>query len=174
MSSGRFDYVRAFSQAAENVIIRLLAVQPERGTLAFQVGSSVKMDQFNLIIGLTGVIKGQVCYSMSREVAKAIASLMMGREILELDVMAESALCEFANMISGNATIILAEEEGGATTITPPTIVIGNSLEAVWYGVRTMIIPFHLSVGSFSVLVGLTADHASTPTPFQRGTRELS
>lgn len=157
MSTGRFDYVRAFSQATEGVIERVLSLKPERGAPAFQVGSSVKMEEINLIIGLTGVIKGQVCYSMSRPTALAIASLMMGDEILELDDMVQSALCELANMMSGNATIILTEE-GGSSMITPPSLVIGRSLEAVWYGVRTMNIPFAMSIGSLSVLVGLTTE----------------
>lgn len=148
------DYVRAFSQAAENVLEQLLGEKPVRGTPTFQLGATLQLQQVNSIIGLTGGVTGQIAYGMDKATAHAIAGAMMMEEVTSLDEMAISALSELANMISGNATVILSQS-GAVSDITPPSVVMGGSVMAAWYGIRAMIMPLKLSQGTLYVTVGL-------------------
>lgn len=171
MSVSRFDYVRAFGQATEDVTMQVLGETPSRGQPEFQVGSQISMQELNLIVGLTGEVRGQISYGLSRKTAKAIATLMLEEDVGEFDEMALSALSELANMISGGATVILANG-GGRSDITPPSIIMGTSVRGAWYGIRAMIIPMSFSFGTLFLVVGLTADPDLTPSAIKRGTGE--
>lgn len=148
------DYVRAFSQAAENVLEQLLGEKPTRGTPSFQLGATLQLQQVNAIVGLTGGVKGQIAYGMDKQTALAVAGAMMMEEVTVLDEMGISALSELSNMISGNATVILSQS-GAVSDITPPSVVMGSSVMAAWYGIRAMVMPLKLSLGTMYVTVGL-------------------
>ncbi|HEY9898393.1 MAG TPA: chemotaxis protein CheX [Pantanalinema sp.] len=148
------DYVRAFSQAAEKVLEQLLGEKPVRGTPSFQLGATLQLQQVNAIVGLTGGVKGQIAYGMDKQTALAVAGAMMMEEVTALDEMGISALSELSNMISGNATVILSQS-GAVSDITPPSVVMGSSVMAAWYGIRAMVMPLKLSLGTLYVTVGL-------------------
>ncbi len=154
MALASFDYVRSFCQAAENILHQLVAETPARGKSTFQHGAGITLQEVNVIIGLTGELKGRINFGMSPATAKAIAGAMMFEEVSELDEMAISALCELGNMISGQATILLSQ--GGAKSdITPPSIVMGSSVFAAWYGIRAMTVALDMSVGTVHLTVGI-------------------
>lgn len=78
----------------------------------------------SIILGISGVICGQVIYCMSEDTAIAIASAMMCSEETELNEMAISAISEMGNIISGNAMALL-EQSGHQCSLSPPAIVRG-------------------------------------------------
>lgn len=154
MALASFDYVRSFCQAAENILNQLVSETPSRGRSSFQHGAGITLQEVNVIIGLTGDLKGRINFGMDRATARAIAGAMMFEEVPELNEMAISALSELGNMISGQATILISQ--GGAKSdITPPSIVMGTSVFAAWYGIRAMTIPLELSIGTIHLTVGI-------------------
>ncbi|VEF48645.1 chemotaxis [Bacillus freudenreichii] len=90
------------------------------------------------MIGLTGDIRGQVLIRFPVQAGMKIASAMMGGiEVSDLDQMAQSALLELTNMICGNALTIYTQR-GFALNITPPTLLVGKSIEVSGAEVNTL------------------------------------
>ncbi|MCH7552757.1 MAG: chemotaxis protein CheX, partial [Chloroflexi bacterium] len=79
------------------------------------------------VVGVTGKLSGDVLYGFTQETAMAIASKMMGEPLEALDEMALSAICELANMITGNAATLLAEA-GMACEINAPVLMYHTEL----------------------------------------------
>ena len=85
------------------------------------VSGNFTTEDVTVIIGVTGRLRGNVFYEFSRETALAVADAMCGGPIEELDDISMSALGELANMITGNATIQLADT-GYECAISTPVI----------------------------------------------------
>jgi len=80
-------------------------------------------------LGIVGDKKGNVVYSIDKEGAKKIASIMMmGMPVDELDEMAKSALSELSNMLTANAGINFSNE-GINVDISVPTLMYGEDIE---------------------------------------------
>ncbi|MCI8307430.1 MAG: chemotaxis protein CheX [Lachnospiraceae bacterium] len=83
--------------------------------------TSFSADDWVIMIGLTGELKGQVLIAFTTEAVLDVASRMCMTTIQQMDEMSSSAICELGNMILGNAATILAANEIGID-ITPPTL----------------------------------------------------
>ena len=66
-------------------------------------------EDITIITPIRGSINGDVFYGFNTETAKSVASLMMSREVDELDEGAFSALEKLASIISGNAVAMLSK-----------------------------------------------------------------
>ena len=83
-----------------------------------------------VVIGLTDMLRGNIVYNFSIATARAIAStMMMGMPVPELDDMAQSAISELGNMLAANAGILM-EGQGISMNISPPTLIVGESVQA--------------------------------------------
>ena len=82
-------------------------------------------DNWVIIIGVTGEMRGQVLIGMTEETACAIASKMCMMEVKTIDDFASSAIGELGNMIMGNAAIVFSSN-GVGIDITPPTLSHGE------------------------------------------------
>ncbi|MFA9462709.1 MAG: chemotaxis protein CheX [Velocimicrobium sp.] len=81
-----------------------------------------------IIVGIVGVIKGNVVYCMDTENAKKIAStMMMGMPVTELDEMSKSALSELTNMLTATAATNFSKI-GIEIDISTPTLLYGKSI----------------------------------------------
>lgn len=121
------EYINPFLEAGQMVLSMVCGVEPKFGKVYIR-NSPFSADDL-IIIGITGKIKGQVHFLLSKENAKAIASFMMGgMEVKDLDEIAISAIGEIGNMIMGNTSTIYAQK-GLKIDITPPTIVLGEKIE---------------------------------------------
>jgi chemotaxis protein CheX len=79
-------------------------------------------------------------YSMSKDTALAIASMMMGSQMRVFDQTVASAISELGNMITGSSSAIFAGQ-GLICNITPPTLVRGNSIRISTLNTPTLVIP---------------------------------
>jgi chemotaxis protein CheX len=138
----KVEYINPFIEASQSVIKALCCVNTKLGKVHLQ-NSPIFFNQVIIIIGVVGKIKGQICFELSRETAKKIASVMMGgMPILELDEISKSAISEMGNMIMGNASIILANKLIDID-ITPPTLFAGDKIE-VSNKVPIIVVPLEL------------------------------
>jgi len=136
------EYIKSFIESAQSVIKMLLDIEAEPGDMYEKV-STFPVEQIIVMIGVTGRIKGQVCFELSEEIAKKIASSMMGgMPITELDYISMSAVSEMGNMIMGNASMILANK-AIHIDITPPSLLTGENIEMLGK-VPTIIAPLKL------------------------------
>ncbi|MGI6778993.1 MAG: chemotaxis protein CheX [Acetivibrionales bacterium] len=136
------EYINPFIEASQAVLNQFninaklgkvyLKTQPHKG------------DNIMIIVGLTGKIRGQAVFGMSKPVATYIASNMMGgMPISELDEMSKSAISELTNMILGNTATILYNK-GVGVEITPPSFLMGENMEIYSDKMQTICIPLQL------------------------------
>ncbi|WMJ87012.1 chemotaxis protein CheX [Anaerocolumna sp. MB42-C2] len=111
------------------------AIMPQLGFNDIRKGElSVKTQEINcsgvvVIVGIVGVVKGNVVYSIDSENAIKIAStMMMGMSISKLDEMSKSALSELANMLTANAATCFSTI-GMQIDISTPTLLYGENIE---------------------------------------------
>lgn len=108
----------------------------------------------NVVMGVTGCVQGIVSYGMDLVVAKEIVRVMAGSAIPITDDVAQSALGELGNMITGLATGIL-EESGYPCRISPPAIVRGTAVRLTTASVPMVAVPMQTGLGAITIYLAL-------------------
>ena len=148
----KVEYINPFIEAAQSVIKTICGIDAKLGKVYLR-SSSFSVHQVVIMIGVIGRIKGQVCFELSIETAKKIASAMMGgMPVVELDEISKSAVSEMGNMIMGNTSTIFAIKSI-SIDITPPSLLTGEKIE-ISNKISTMVVPLELKgVGTISINV---------------------
>ena len=99
----KVEFVAPFAEATASVSEIVMDAKPSRGQL------SAKPELFtalpvNILCGVNGDLEGLVMYSMSKDTALAIASLMMGSPMRVFDQTVISAISDVGNMITGSSS----------------------------------------------------------------------
>lgn len=147
-------YINPFLEAATTVLEQLTNVSFTKGTLELR---DTTASQFNVAvtIGVTGEIQGQVVYSFSFKTAIQIASKMMGgAQVSEFSGMAESAISELGNIITGSAFTRLCFKNVKCL-VTPPSMIIGDNIRTRATQIKTIVIPLKSELGFMEICVGL-------------------
>ncbi len=150
----RAELVEPFVVAAFNVLEQVAHIKCERGPLSMRQGATFTTQELTVVVGVIGEIEGVSLYGMSVVTALKIAAAMMGQEVVQLDEMALSAIKELGNMISGQATTLLAETQFECE-ITPPTLLHGAGIQAATPA-PTLLIPVNTDVGRIDIDISLT------------------
>lgn len=147
-------YINPFIQGLLDVVAMLGMTSIVRTGLGKKTYLQTE-NEVNIIIGLTGEVKGNIVFSMPEATAHNIASAMMaGVPVEKLDLISKSALCELANMIAGNSAAKL-EGLGVEFNVTPPTLITGKNLLALISQVETLVINFAGNEGPLEMNVAL-------------------
>ena len=112
-------------------------------------------EEINVIIGVSGNLKGNVIYGFRNSSALAIAGQMIGEPVEEVDEICRSILGELANMITGNAVTEL-ESDGYSCNLAPPLIIepSGSKINSI-IGEHA-VVRFNSVAGVLSIRVGLS------------------
>lgn len=147
-------YINAFISGLLNVGGQLGMADLKRTGLSKRERLEIDKE-VNIVQGMTGSLNGNVVLSMEEQTACRIASLMMGgMEVPALDLIPKSALCELANMISGNSVAALGAQTE-VVEMSPPTLVHGKSIVALVSLVETLVIDFSGAIGAVSLSIAL-------------------
>jgi len=119
------ELVQPYLQAAKEVIGRETGGEVGVGRVAMRKPPA-STDEVSILIGVTGQIQGVVMIMMTKQTALNVVSHITGEPYRDMDDLAESAVAEMANVISGRGGIALAAL-GRETTISPPAVLIGQS-----------------------------------------------
>jgi chemotaxis protein CheX len=110
----------------------IMTIMPQLGFQNIVKGKLSVGDQFveskgiTILVGLTDQLRGNIAYNMTEQTAMQIASkMMMGMPVAALDDLAQSAISELTNMVTGNAATSF-EKEGLRVDISPPSLVVGE------------------------------------------------
>lgn len=137
------EYINPFIEASQNVLMTTAGIDAKLGKVYIK-SSPYKSDSVMVMVGLTGKIRGQAVFTMSRATACSVASSMMcGMPVTELDEISKSAISELTNMILGN-TATLLYNKGIGVEITPPSFLMGDNIEVSPTKMKTICIPLHL------------------------------
>ena len=138
------EYINPFIEASQIVLKQVASIDAKLGKVYLK-DSLYKSESIVIIVGLTGKIRGQAIFSMSKQLAKSIASSMMGGiHVDEFDEISKSAISEMTNMILGNAATLLYNR-GVSIEITPPSLLMGDNVQISPNKMKTICIPLHIS-----------------------------
>ncbi|MHA0856717.1 chemotaxis protein CheX [Paenibacillus sp. CMAA1364] len=146
------EIINPFLESARGVIEQVIQVSPSTGNLGIKTIEFVKGDIW-IQVGMTGQISGNVIFGLKETVALKIVSAMMGGFVItEMDEMGQSAISELGNMISGNASTILANQ-GVTVDITPPKIVTPEN-DTLFQSKKALSIPLTMDgIGEMDIQV---------------------
>jgi len=113
-------YVNPFVQGAQSVLATLCAETPALGQVHVK-SMPYSVAEISVSVSIHGHFAGDVVFNMEESAACFIVSkMMMGMPVPALDAMAQSALQELGNMISGNVATLFSGKNI-IVDITTPT-----------------------------------------------------
>jgi len=129
----------------------------------YDTGHKVKADVAT-IIGVSGTIKGQVIVTISEEIGMKFASaILMGEPVNEFNEMAESGVCEIANMIGGDAAQRL-NKMNHVVDLTVPSVIRGKEVEIGFYPKAPVItVDFTSSWGRVQIAMRIEVGQVKPP-----------
>lgn len=133
-------FVNSFIKAADEVFPMVTGKKLERGR-PYVKENPFSADTVAVVVGVTGDVQGQVVFSFKNGCAKKVAGAMCCMEVAELDELATSAVAELCNMISGRAAMNLDEITGKKAVISPPAVLVGESMK-VFVKPPILCVPF--------------------------------
>jgi chemotaxis protein CheX len=146
-------YLNPFVSSAHETLSLEMGEAIERGDLRLENGSYVT-DDVTVIISLIGAVAGTVFFSMSKETATLMASTLMGERFETLDKLAQSGIAELGNVITGRASMKLAES-GYESNISTPSLIIGKGATISTLEFPRLIVPLVTSMGSLTIHLAL-------------------
>lgn len=147
------EFVNPFVIAATEVLESEVNSSPKRGDLSLEPKPFTTQD-VTALIAVTGNIQGAVFYCMSEKTALNLVSSMMGKRYLLFDDLAKSGIAELGNVITGRASILLAEA-GYPSKIAPPVMMVGRGTMISTLRIPRLVIPLEIGHGTIEVHVAL-------------------
>ena len=147
-------YINPFIEATKGVFYNFFKKTPRVKTPYLIRKEEPHKWDISAIIGIAGEARGMVVLSFTKFLATYLTSILVYREVKEIDDDVVDTLGEMVNIIAGNAKKGLEEY---MLVISLPSIVSGTNHEIRWPGRTVSIIgiPFHTSYGEFTLSVGL-------------------
>lgn len=147
-------YISPFMEATINVLGQFGVADVRRGKLQKKEKMRVDLD-ITSVISVVGEVRGNIALSLSENTAKGIVStMMMGMPVEKIDEIAISAIGEFTNMVTGNASIIFSGNNLFVDT-TPPSVISGKDIFFIISSVETLAIDIETQHGKIELNIGL-------------------
>lgn len=146
-------FLNPFISSAHDILHMEMHETIERGDLRLENGP-YHTDDATVIISLIGAVDGTVFYSMSKESAMQFASVLMGEKFEALNALAQSGIAELANVITGQASMRLAEA-GYESNISTPSLIIGKGASISTLEHPRLVVPLTSSIGSMTIHLSL-------------------
>jgi chemotaxis protein CheX len=158
-------YLNPFVGSAHETLSLEMRETVERGDLRLENGSYIT-DDVTVILSLIGAVDGTVFFSMSKDTAVQLASVLMGERFETLDKLAQSGIAELGNVITGRASMKLAEA-GYESNISTPSLIIGRGATISTLDYPRLIVPLATSMGSLTIHLALREGQAAPATVSQ-------
>ncbi|AKL94850.1 CheC domain containing protein [Clostridium aceticum] len=147
------ESVNSFYQATKDVFKLMLDLGIEQGKLGI-VEDMVLSKDANVVLGVTGDLRGTILFSFPKEMILEMVKIMCGMEMDEIDSFVSSALGEVANIIGGNAVTILASNNYKCD-IVPPQIFVGEYKSFSMANEKALLLPLKTQIGAFDINIFL-------------------
>jgi len=156
-------FLNPFVEAAFEVLQSEAGCTMTRAELRLEKEPYVS-DDVTVIISLIGRVEGNVFYSMSADTALRLASRMLGENLDEFDMLAQSGIAELGNVITGKARVKLSQA-GFAATISPPTLMQGQGATISTLDYPRLVVPLKGDCGPLVIHLALRegADRTFNP-----------
>ena len=151
-------FLNPFVDAAVDVLKAEAKANISKGTITLQK-SALTTDEVTVLINLVGQVQGVVLFGLSEKMGMNIVSMMMSQEFTEFDNLAQSGVAELGNVISGRATVMLAEA-GFKSTISPPTMIKGKGVQISTLDFPRIVVPLNCEYGEMVIHLALRESQA--------------
>lgn len=142
------------SEAVVHVLSQFGVQNFQKGRMAIS-DQIIKTQHVTVLVGLTQGIRGRIVYSMGQDTAcKLASSMMMGMPVPSLDEMAQSAVTEVANMITGHAATLCASADR-SIDISPPDLLVGDNNSVHVDCDKTVFIELITEIGQIHLYIGM-------------------
>lgn len=146
-------FLNPFVEAAYEVLKQETGDDISRGELRLETGT-YSTDDVTVILSLVGAVEGTVLYSMPNTTAINVASRLMGETFQMLEELAQSGIAELGNVITGRASMKLADA-GFEANISPPSLIMGRGATLSTLGFPRLVVPLILPLGSILIHLAL-------------------
>lgn len=150
----KVEYINPFYQATGDVFRVMLNLEAKRGNLK-AVEEMAPVSEANVVIGVTGDLRGSLLYSFPKRMALEMVHMMSGMRMEKLDAFVTSALSEVANIISGNALTLLSKNNFVCDIAPPQVIVGGDSGSFAMTTEKAVVLPLETNIGILEITVSL-------------------
>jgi chemotaxis protein CheX len=152
-------FLNPFVSSAFDVFSMELHEAVERGNLCLENDLYVT-DDVTVVLSLIGAVEGTVFYSMSAQSALQLSSALMGETFTTFNKLAQSGVAEVGNVITGRASMKLAEA-GYDANISTPSLIIGKGATISTLEYPRLIVPLVTSKGIITIHLALRDGHQS-------------
>lgn len=149
----KVKFLNPFVDAACEILKVEIHEAVERGELRLENGLYVT-DDVTVILALIGQVDGTVFYSLSKDAAVQFVSASMGGTLDGLDKLAQSGIAELGNVITGRASMKLAEA-GYEADISTPSLIMGKGATISTLDCPRLVVPLHSPLGSMHIHLAL-------------------
>jgi len=146
-------FLNPFVDAANEVLQAEVGASITRGSLSLQK-SAMTADDITVLLSLVGQVQGVALFGMSIATGLTLVSKVMAQEFTEFDSLAQSGIAELGNVITGRASVKLAEA-GYVSTISPPTLLAGKGATISTLDFARLIVPLHGDDGAVIIHLAL-------------------
>lgn len=153
----RVDFITPFVSAAYDVLQMEVNAEIERGELAIEQSSKTSQE-VTVLVGVTGQVRGLAMYGMSESTAKKIVAAMVKHPVPIFDEMAQSAIAELGNVITGRASTNLSSV-GFNCVLTPPTLITGRNVIISTLSIRRLVVPIQTNFGPIEINLALREEN---------------
>jgi len=147
------EYINPFYLATKDVFQMMLDVETDKGQLAI-VEDMIPGKEANVVLGVTGDLKGTILFSFPKEMILEMVKIMSGMDVDTIDHFVSSALGEVANIIGGNAVTKLTANNY-ICDIVPPQIFIGEYRSLSMASQQALLLPILTPIGKFDINIFL-------------------
>jgi chemotaxis protein CheX len=151
-------FLNPFVEAANEVLSAEVGVKLNRGQLTLQK-SALTSDDVTVLLSLVGQVQGVVLYGLSVSTGLALVSRMLAQAFTEFDGLAQSGVAELGNVITGRASIKLANS-GTTAEISPPTLIQGHGVTISTLDFSRIVVPLTCELGQITVHLALRETQA--------------
>jgi chemotaxis protein CheX len=138
-------FLNPFVEAASEVLRAECGLEVQRGSLTLQK-SALTADDITVLISLVGQVQGVVLYGLSVSTGLALVSRVMGQQFTQFDNLAQSGVAELGNVITGRASVKLAQA-GYTVNISPPTLIQGKGATISTLDFARICVPLQTEAG---------------------------
>ena len=151
-------FLNPFVEGAYEVLSTETAQEVKRGDLRLENGVYVT-DDLTVVISLVGSIAGTVFYSMAKDVAIKLASILLGDTLTEMDNLAQSGIAELGNVITGRASMKLSNA-GFECNISTPSLIMGKGASVSTLDYPRLVVPLETVAGPLVIHLALREGRA--------------
>ncbi len=142
-------FLNPFLEAAYEVLLAEADVRTVRGQIGLNKDPYITED-VTVMLSLVGAVEGTVFYALGNPLGLALIGNMLGEKLETVTSLAQSGLAELGNVITGRASVKLAQA-GFESQISPPTLLLGRGSTLSTLDMPRLVVGLNSDFGTLTV-----------------------